>query len=187
MLNISFINRINEDQKSDVKEPDGVICYVCEYDYEADPGKFNKTKILLIEIEKDLWSNSAQPEDNYVNLMKFMKSAIETQVKKNVSSPVIFSMLCRGKSCTIWAQIFLITHCSKIAKGSACELNRMRLLAEGVYMVVLMKKITLPHQIPELVHVPKVVEAFYHIFVSIINHFYPTKQVDVKLIFSIRK
>lgn len=58
----------------------------------------------------------------------------------------------------------------------------MRILAEGVYMVVLIFFFTLPHQIPELVHLPKVVKAFYHIFVSIINHFYPSKQVGVKLI-----
>ncbi|KAG1369271.1 hypothetical protein G6F61_012473 [Rhizopus arrhizus] len=107
---------------------------------------------FFVEVKRPGQSSIYQDEDDYVKLLKQMKTSVDAQIDLGVRNPTSLGLLVEGYSCTLYM---------------------MDIKDEGVYIPVQIKRFFLPEVRENLVNVPSVVEGF--LFVKV---YYLEKKED---------
>ncbi|KAG1048039.1 hypothetical protein G6F43_009544 [Rhizopus delemar] len=95
---------------------------------------------FFVEVKRPGQVSLYQDEDNYVKLLKQMKTSVDVQIDLGVHNPTSLGLLVEGFSCTLYM---------------------MHIKDEGVYIPVQIKRFFLPEVRENLVNVPSVVEGFF--------------------------
>ncbi|KAI8978951.1 hypothetical protein BDB01DRAFT_844005 [Pilobolus umbonatus] len=104
--------------------------------------KAKEVNFFFVERKRPGVSSRYQPESDYTKLLKQMKVSVDDQLCLGIKNPASLGLLLEGFKGTLF---------------------QMKLLAEGIYLPIAVERFSLVEEIYELVHLPRMVEALYHV------------------------
>ncbi|RCI06630.1 hypothetical protein CU098_012877 [Rhizopus stolonifer] len=111
----------------------------CKPDFQLGlKNRKREVYFFFVEVKRPDKQSKYQEEDDFVKLLKQLKTSLDRQLLLGMKNPISFGLLCEGFHCSLY---------------------RMSLKAEGIYMPVMIKRFSLVSNSSELMNTPLIVEA----------------------------